>query len=101
MRLAEHVLRQSRRGTRKLIHVIDTVMYNLASIVAYSEEQNNSLNYIALIHNKFLLTYSVLQTGTQWYHTDLPGSSCINTYFPSRIQTSSYLYFLETRIRST
>ena len=39
-----------------------------------------SLNYIALIRYKFLLTYSLWQTVTQWYPTDLPGSSSINTF---------------------
>jgi len=49
----------------KLIHVIDSVMYNLASILDCSGVQRRvkqphySLNYTAFICYKFLLTYSL------------------------------------------
>jgi len=81
-----------------LIHVLIVwCKFSEPSIVTCSEERakqpHYSLNYTAFIGYKFLLTYSVWQTVTQWYHTDLPGS---NRIFPAKVRTSSYLYFLQT-----
>ena len=66
-----------------LIHVIDTVTYNLPSIPVQQRAAKSKTTtlQLTLICYKFLLTYSLWQMVTQWESHRLPGSSPINTYF--------------------
>ena len=71
----------SDKGGRRMCNTYPRDWYCDVQFSKYSNVQRRakqphySLNYTALSRYKFLLTYSLWQTVTQWYHTDLPGSS--------------------------
>ena len=92
----------SGRGTRIHIHVIYSVTYNfsiVASVWRRAKQLHYNQRYTTLTHQKFSAKQA-MTNGNASYHTDLP-QSYKHVFLLANVQTGSYLYFLETHIRST
>jgi len=58
-----------------------------------AKQPHYSLNYTALIHYKFLLTYSY----DKWQHSGItPTYQAVAVFFQAKTKPISNLYFLET-----
>ena len=99
--LHEHVFRQKWEGNACTYQCDWYCDVQFSKYTEYSSVQRRakqphySLKYTAITPYKFLLTFSLWQTATQWYYTLLPGSSRINTYFskqkPQIVATCTFL----------